>query len=236
MTEAEAMGFDNPAPPKRKAFKGVAMEGFIARWYARIQRKSIGQYKEWAEKARDKIGTGSNVLEVAPGPGYLSIEIAKLGSYKIVGLDISKTFVKIAQEKAEEAGVQVEFRQGDAAYMPFPAETFDLAICTSAFKNFPEPVRVLDEIFRVLKVEGVALVIDLNKDASKADVHDYIHNMGLSRVDSFMTGMTFRSLLKNAYTKSTVADLVSKSKFGECDIQESSISLEVSLRKGNTEP
>jgi ubiquinone/menaquinone biosynthesis C-methylase UbiE len=207
------------------------MEGFIARWYSRIQSKSMGQYTEWAKKARDSIEASSDVLEIAPGPGYLSIELAKLGSYRIVGLDISKTFVDIAQEKARAAGVQVEFRQGDAAYMPFPTETFDFAICTSAFKNFPEPVKVLNEVFRVLKTGGKALIIDLKKDAPKSGIDEYIDGMGLNMIDSFITRRSFSSLLKNAYTKSAFLELVSKSDFGKCEIQESSIGLEVSLQK-----
>jgi 2-polyprenyl-3-methyl-5-hydroxy-6-metoxy-1,4-benzoquinol methylase len=40
------------------------------------------------------------VLEVAPGPGFLAIELAKLGPYRIVGLDISETFVRIAADEA----------------------------------------------------------------------------------------------------------------------------------------
>ena len=67
---------------------------------------------------------GSAVLEVAPGPGYFSIELAKLGAYSITGLDISHTFVEIAAKKAAEAGVHVEFRQGNASSMPFARQLF----------------------------------------------------------------------------------------------------------------
>jgi 2-polyprenyl-3-methyl-5-hydroxy-6-metoxy-1,4-benzoquinol methylase len=42
------------------------------------------------------------VLEVAPGPGYLSIEIAKLGNYNVTGLNLTKTFVEIAQSNANK--------------------------------------------------------------------------------------------------------------------------------------
>ncbi len=133
------------------------MEGLIAKWYSNIQKKSIKQYKSWAKLAISHMQgrrEAGSIFEVAPDPGYLSIEIAKLGRYRIVGLDISKTFVKIATEKARAAHLdaeQIEFRHGDAAYVPFANESFDFVICTSAFKNFPDPVRMLDNIFRVLK-------------------------------------------------------------------------------------
>lgn len=59
------------------------------------------------------------MLEVAPGPGFLAIELAKLGSYHIVGLDVSKSFVRIATENATKAGVEVTFREGDAVLDAF---------------------------------------------------------------------------------------------------------------------
>lgn len=223
---------DSRSPSKRKAYKGVAMEGIIAKWYSKNQQNSIEQYKSWAETASDHTSEGSSVLEVAPGPGYLSVELAKSGNYNVVGLDISKTFVKIATERARAANVHVDFRQGDAAHMPFSDGTFDFAICTAAFKNFPEPLRVLDEIFRVLRSEAEAVIIDLRKDASKTEINEYVEQMKLSRINSFMTKLTFRRmLLKSAYTKSQIRDIASKSRFGTCDVRDEGIGFEVWLRK-----
>ncbi len=224
---------DQPAPPqKRKAYKGIAMEGFIAKWYAKTTRNSIDEYRAWAKIASDHASRGSSILEVAPGPGYLSIELAKLGNYEITGLDISKTFVKIASEKALAAGVHVNFRQGDAAYMPFPDGSFDFAICTSAFKNFPEPVRVLDEIFRVLKSSGNAVIIDLRKDASKAEIDQYVERLKLNPINAFMTKFIFKhTLLKSAHTKSEIQEFAAKSRFGSCNIQSDDLALEIWLRK-----
>ncbi len=228
------MTANSPSSNKRKAYKGIAMEGIIARQYNRIQKHSIAQYKSWAKLASDNTASGSNVLEIAPGPGYLSVELAKLGNYNITGLDISKTFVKIAQNKAKEAGVQVEFRQGDAAYMPFPDDNFDFVICTSAFKNFPEPVKVIDEVFRVLKTKGKALIIDLNKDDPKTKLDEYVDGMNLNMFDSYFTKLTFKSLAKSAYTKSEIQEVVKKSKFKRCKIIDEEVGFEIWLEKLGT--
>lgn len=75
------------------------------------------------------------------------------------------------------------------------------------------------------------MIVDLNKDASKSGIDEYIDRMGLNRIDSFITKVNFRYLLKNAYTRSAFLDLVVKSNFGRCEIQENSISLEISLQK-----
>ena len=101
-----------------KPYKGMAMEGLIARWYSGITRNDVEDRRRVVRMIGDNTSKGSSILEVAPGPGYLSIELAKTGNYRVFGLDISQTFVEIAQAKAQEAGVTVEFRQGNASAMP----------------------------------------------------------------------------------------------------------------------
>jgi len=83
-----------------KAYKGLGMEGFIARWYASLTRKSLDEFKALAQRVAEQVPPGSQVLEVAPGPGYFAIELAKRASYQVTGLDISHTFVQIARQKA----------------------------------------------------------------------------------------------------------------------------------------
>ena len=119
-----------------------------------------------AQGVAAELPSGSHVLEVAPGPGYFAVELAKLGSYHIVGLDISQTFVRIATDNAKRAGVEVEFRHGNASSMPFDSGSFDFVYCRAAFKNFSEPVRAINEMYRVLKPGGKAVIVDLRKDTS----------------------------------------------------------------------
>ena len=149
-----------------KGYKGLPMEGCIATWYAKNTRKDMGEFRQLATVVTAQIAAGSRILEIAPGPGYLAIELAKLGTYTIVGLDISASFVRIATQNARIAGVNIEFRRGDAAAMPFDAESFDFIICRAAFKNFTEPLKALHEMHRVLKVGGKALIVDLRPDVA----------------------------------------------------------------------
>lgn len=207
------------------------MECIIAKQYDRVQKHMIEQYKSWAKLVSGNAAPGSNILEMAPGPGYLSVELAKLGDYNITGLDISKTFVKIAQNKAKEAGVKIDFRQGDAAETPFSDETFDFIICTSAFKNFPEPVKVIDEIFRILKTSGKALIIDMRKDVPKQKLNEFVDRMKLNMFDLYFTKSTFKSLAKSAYTGSEIQDIVKNSKFKRCKIVDEDIGFEIWLEK-----
>src|SRR5215813_8182204 len=97
---------------KPRPYKGIGMEGMIATWYAKNTGKSIAEFRNLAKRIADGLRSGDGVLEVAPGPGYLAIELARLGPYRIAGLDVSRTFVRLARENAARAGVAVDFQEG----------------------------------------------------------------------------------------------------------------------------
>src|SRR5690348_15125667 len=88
------------------------MNGFVARWYAKIRGTDtqLAAYRELAPKVTAGLPAGAAILEVAPGPGYFAVELAKLG-YRVTGLDISSTAVEIAAGYAQRSGVRAEFRQ-----------------------------------------------------------------------------------------------------------------------------
>src|SRR5215469_8648204 len=111
---------------KMRQKKDLAIEGLTARWYNKNARKHrLGEMKEYANLVELDLQPGAVVLEVAPGPGYLSIELARHGKYKVIGVDISKTFVEMARANAREAGVEVDFRQGSASELHFPDASVD---------------------------------------------------------------------------------------------------------------
>src|SRR5262249_58081895 len=122
-------------------------------------------FRKEAQEIARRLPDGGDVLEVAPGPGFLAIELAKLGPYRVVGLDISRSFVRIATDNAARAGVPVTFREGNASAMPLASDSFDLVYCRAAFKNFSEPVAALAEMQRVLRPGGTAVINALRGDA-----------------------------------------------------------------------
>lgn len=222
---------NRPLPKAAKPYKGVAMEGMVAKWYTKIreQDEELGMV---VRQASEILPDGGSILEVAPGPGYLAVELAKLGKYQITGLDISHSFVQIARAKAGEAGVTVDFRHGNASDMPFDADSFDFIICRAAFKNFTEPVQAIREMYRVLKPGGRALIQDLRCDASLEDINVHVNSMGLSRINSLITKWTFKHmLLKNAYTKAEIRQLASQTDFAKCDIHENVVGMDIWLEK-----
>jgi ubiquinone/menaquinone biosynthesis C-methylase UbiE len=215
-----------------KGYRGVGMEGWLAKWYANNTGKDMTQYRMLARSLADDLAPGSAVLEVAPGPGYLSIDLAKTSKASVTGLDISKSFVEIARKNAERQRATVDFQLGNASAMPFSADSFDLVVCRAAFKNFSEPVKALQEMHRVLKPGGKALVIDLSKDASVRDIDRYIENAGVSWISGIFMKVTFRTmLLKRAYTKAQFQEFISQTAFRSSEIRADGIGFEISLVK-----
>src|SRR6516162_10718514 len=98
-----------------KAYKGIGMEGSLARWYDRTTRKAMPEFCMLAERIAPLVPAGGSILEIAPGPGFLSIELARRG-FNVQAVDISETFVAIARRNA--AAVTVRFEKGNAAALP----------------------------------------------------------------------------------------------------------------------
>jgi ubiquinone/menaquinone biosynthesis C-methylase UbiE len=185
-----------------KGYKGMGMEGPVARWYEKTTRKSMDEFRREAERLKAFLPDGGDMLEVAPGPGFLAIEMARDSRIHVTGLDISKTFVELARKNAAEERVPVQFLEGNASEMPFADASFDLLICRAAFKNFSEPERALREMRRVLRPDGTGVIIDLRRDASMEEIKQAVNGMHLSAVNRWATTLTFRfMLLKRAYTK-----------------------------------
>ena len=208
------------------------MEGMVAKWYAANTAEIMNQYVELVQRIAGEIPPGSAVLEVAPGPGYFSIDLAKRGNYSITGLDLSHTFVEMGAKCAAEAGVHVSFVQGSASNMPLQANSFDFLLCRAAFKNFGQPVAALREMYRVLKPGGRALIIDLRGDASAGEISRQVDDMGLTTVNRFLTKLAFRHfLLRRAYTKQQFEQMLAQTAFSRTNVTESGVGLGIWMTK-----
>jgi ubiquinone/menaquinone biosynthesis C-methylase UbiE len=175
------------------------MEGSVARWYDRTTRKDMPEVEALAARITALIAPAAHVLEVAPGPGFLSIELAKRG-FQVRAVDISKTFVEIARRNAAAEGVEVRFDLGNAAALPVEDASVDFVVCRAAFKNFAERVNALRELRRVLRPSGQALLIDMRRDVPLTELRRYVSRLGVSRLNRWFMMLAFRGMLiKRAY-------------------------------------
>jgi ubiquinone/menaquinone biosynthesis C-methylase UbiE len=216
--------------PKPRTDSG--MEGMTAKWYAANTAEMMNEYVTLAQRIGAQLAPGSAVLEVAPGPGYFSIELARLGAFQITGLDLSRTFVRLATMQAAKARVSVEFLEGSASSLPFPARSFDFVVCRAAFKNFAKPDEALHEMSRVLRPGGRALIIDLKADATPDAIREHIDAMGLSTVNRILTRLVFKTmLLKRAYSREQFQEMLWEVNFSNVEINEDAMGFEIWLTK-----
>jgi ubiquinone/menaquinone biosynthesis C-methylase UbiE len=207
------------------------IEGYFATMYAECAKNSEvmrNGYKRLAAKAASAIQSGK-VLEVGPGPGYVSIEMARLLSeVEIIGLDLSDTMIEIARRNADEYGVseRVEFRQGDASEMPFEASSFDFVISCGSLHHWKEPARVFEEIHRALKPGCSALIDDLRGDAPEESVREWV-----SGHESRFMRWGAKHSFSEAYTAGEIESILEGSAFEDFDVKFEELNLEIWLRK-----
>jgi ubiquinone/menaquinone biosynthesis C-methylase UbiE len=209
------------------------MEGRQARWYAaqRGSGRQLAAYRARAAELAAGLPDGAAVLEVAPGPGYFAVELARDGRLAVSGIDVSRTMVEIATGYAAAEGVEVAFRQGDVAALPYPDESFDLVVCQAAFKNFTRPVGALDELHRVLRPGGRAVVEDMSADATSADIAAEVAGMELSRGNALITRSALRFLRRRAYGRAAFEAVAARSRFGTADVTTAGITLTATLTR-----
>jgi ubiquinone/menaquinone biosynthesis C-methylase UbiE len=143
---------------------------------------SVEIFDRFAKNMRDKglnnvnsfikmgITTG-DVLEIGPGPGYVGLEwLKKAPNGKLTGCEISYDMIALANRNAAEYGLvdRAQYVHGNCMHMPFENYTFDAVFSNGSMHEWEDPVKAFNEIFRVLKPEGVFCIIDMRRDVSPA--------------------------------------------------------------------
>jgi ubiquinone/menaquinone biosynthesis C-methylase UbiE len=207
------------------------IEGYFATKYAEFAKtteKLRKEYRRLADKTTSVVQEGE-LLEIGPGPGYISIEIAKLlPKMEVIGLDISDTMIQIAKKNANEQALseRIEFRKGDASRMPFEDSSFDFVISSGSLHHWKKPAQVFNEIYRVLKSDCRAMISDLRKDAPKEKIKDWEKH-----IDSKIMRWGLRHSFRESYTAQQIEKIIKDTQFTEFEIKEGEIDLEIWLKK-----
>jgi ubiquinone/menaquinone biosynthesis C-methylase UbiE len=208
----------------------MGMEGGTARWYDRTTRRDLPEYQALAARIAAQVPAQGDVLEVAPGPGFLSIEMAKRG-LQVRAVDISRTFVEIASRNAAEQGVAVQFLHGNAAALPVADASVDFVVCRAAFKNFTEPVKAMREMRRVLRPGGTALLIDMCREAKMRDLMPYVRRQSTGWVERRFIAFVFRLLIWRAYPLRVIRRMTEEAGWTQTEITVAGSGFEASMKK-----
>lgn len=155
MKKAFAKWLSTLVKPPVHPFNLAIEEGIpYSKWQYKMGEKTIQNYLDFASK--DEIFKDKNVLDIGCGASGKSLYYASLGAKKVTGIEVVPYYKEEAEALASELGLadKFEFVVGDAAKMPFSDNQFDTVIMNDAMEHVDDPMGVLSEINRVLKVGG----------------------------------------------------------------------------------
>ncbi|NQT62452.1 MAG: class I SAM-dependent methyltransferase [Candidatus Marinimicrobia bacterium] len=123
-----------------------------------IVTKIFTFWRRWINSAIPHI-KGPRVLEVSFGTGYLLKQYA--AQYDTYGIDYNEKFVTLLKEQLNKQGVLADIRQGDVQALPYEDEYFDSIVNTMAFSAYPDGIKAMSEMRRVLKPGGKLILVDI---------------------------------------------------------------------------
>ncbi len=125
---------------------------------------SFGIDVSWRKKVVALVGEKKpkSILDIATGTGDLAIQLAETKATKIVGLDISSGMLNVGKQKVAKKGLDqtIEMVLGDSENMPFEDNTFDAITVAFGVRNFETLDKGLTEIYRVLKPDGIFVILE----------------------------------------------------------------------------
>jgi ubiquinone/menaquinone biosynthesis C-methylase UbiE len=100
---------------------------------------------------------GQRVLDVACGTGIVARlaapRVAPSGS--VAGVDIDEKMLAVARTRAADEGLSIAWKQADAGELPFADASFDVVVCQQGLQFFPDRVRAVREMRRVVSDRGI---------------------------------------------------------------------------------
>lgn len=130
-------------------FKSVQREGWAL--FAPVETLTAGPASKLTSFAGIK--SGQTVLDVGCGTGVVALTAARRGA-RVKGLDLSPVLLERARWNAEIAGVEVEFKEGDAEALPYRDSEFDVVVSQFGHMFAPRPEVTVSEMLRVLRPGG----------------------------------------------------------------------------------
>ena len=125
---------------------------------------SFGIDVKWRNKVVKLVGDThpKNILDIATGTGDLAISLTNTTAKEIIGLDISDGMLEVGREKIKSKSLDgvIKMVIGDSEDLPFEDNTFDAITVAFGVRNFMNLKKGLKEILRVLKPNGIFVILE----------------------------------------------------------------------------
>lgn len=159
---------------------------------------SFGMDFYWRKKAIKKLKNNpQKILDVATGTADFAIAASKLKKAKIIGVDISEKMIEIGEKKIKKKGLdnQIKLQLADSEQLPFEDDYFDAITAGFGVRNFENLKKGLFEMFRVIKRDGIVVILEPSKP--KIFPIKQIYNLYFHQILPFFGRLISKN--KNAY-------------------------------------
>ncbi len=169
-----------------------------------------------AEIAHDLVGrlARGRLLDVGSGPGKLLAEVHRINpEIELFGLDISESMITLAQKRLDRCGVVL--RRGTIRNTDFPGDYFDCVTATGAFYLWERPESCLNEIRRILKPGGTAVIFDTYRDCDRGAVKEALREnlRGDNILRRTISPFFLKKQLGMTYSVGETMDIIKRSDF-----------------------
>jgi glycosyltransferase involved in cell wall biosynthesis/ubiquinone/menaquinone biosynthesis C-methylase UbiE len=128
-------------------------------WFEEVEAHRYGVYAPWMPPLMEfDRHDGHDVLEIGAGIGADLSRFARHGA-RVTAVDLSSGHLELARENFLRRGLQARFVHHDAETLPFDADSFDVVYANGVLHHTPNTRRVVEEIHRVLRPGGRAIVM-----------------------------------------------------------------------------
>ena len=156
--------------PVSKKLQVAKMFDNIAKSYDFLNHTlSFGMDFYWRKKAISKLTNNpKKILDVATGTADFAIAATKMKEVQIIGIDISEKMLEIGENKIKQKGLekQIKLQLADSENLPFESGSFDGITAGFGVRNFENLQLGLSEMCRVLKEDGIAVILEPSKPKS----------------------------------------------------------------------
>lgn len=162
------------------------------------------------------------ILDAGAGRGYMSLQLAAWNPRAMItGIDYSFMQVRHAEKLRQKRKIaNCSFSRGNVMAIDFQDACFDAAVSIGSIKHWPDGLRGLKEINRVLKPGGRLLIAETDREASDDDIRNFIKRFKIWFIPDRLLFWGLRHVIfGQSYSEKNLAEAVRQAGFRDVECQ-----------------